>query len=183
MGPGSRPPVQPGNKLLVDPWATHVDRPFRLDDRLFDRDGAKPDDTARAGAEGASSAPPHLRRPRRGPSTGTGRSSTNCTSAGFTKTHPAIPRGDPRHIRRPRPSGRDRPSDAPRRHHRGTDAQRRVDRRAAFAPARPDRLLGLQPDGVPRPRPAPGAGRLARGDAPPLPLCRQPGCTSCWTSC
>ena len=33
-------------KLLVDPWATEIDRPFRLHPLLFDRDGPLPDDTA-----------------------------------------------------------------------------------------------------------------------------------------
>ena len=33
-------------KLLLDPWATRIDRPFRLDPLLFDRDGPRPDDTA-----------------------------------------------------------------------------------------------------------------------------------------
>lgn len=46
-------PWDPGNghrfnpsKLLMDPWATAIDRPFRLDPRLFDRDGPRADDTA-----------------------------------------------------------------------------------------------------------------------------------------
>ncbi|HEY4172240.1 MAG TPA: glycogen debranching enzyme GlgX, partial [Rhodopila sp.] len=34
------------SKLLMDPWATAIDRPFRLDPRLFDREGPRPDDTA-----------------------------------------------------------------------------------------------------------------------------------------
>ncbi|WP_428534296.1 glycogen debranching protein GlgX [Rhodopila sp.] len=34
-------------KLLVDPWAIAIDRPFRLDALLFDVDGPRPDDTAR----------------------------------------------------------------------------------------------------------------------------------------
>ena len=33
-------------KLLMDPWATAIDRPFRLHPLLFDRDGPRPDDTA-----------------------------------------------------------------------------------------------------------------------------------------
>ena len=33
-------------KLLMDPWATRIDRPFRLDALLFDRDGPRPEDTA-----------------------------------------------------------------------------------------------------------------------------------------
>ena len=34
------------SKLLLDPWAKAVDRPFRLDPLLFDTDGPRPDDTA-----------------------------------------------------------------------------------------------------------------------------------------
>jgi glycogen debranching enzyme GlgX len=33
-------------KLLMDPWATAIDRPFRLDPLLFDRDVPRPEDTA-----------------------------------------------------------------------------------------------------------------------------------------
>jgi glycogen operon protein len=33
-------------KLLVDPWATAIDRPFRLHPALFDRDAPNPEDTA-----------------------------------------------------------------------------------------------------------------------------------------
>jgi glycogen operon protein len=46
-------PWDPGNgmrfnpaKLLVDPWATAIDRPFRLHPSLFDKDAPNPDDTA-----------------------------------------------------------------------------------------------------------------------------------------
>jgi glycogen debranching enzyme GlgX len=34
------------SKLLLDPWATAIDRPFHLDPLLFDRDGPRPEDTA-----------------------------------------------------------------------------------------------------------------------------------------
>ena len=34
------------SKLLMDPWATAIDRPFRLDPLLFDRDGPRAEDTA-----------------------------------------------------------------------------------------------------------------------------------------
>jgi glycogen debranching enzyme GlgX len=33
-------------KLLIDPWATEIDRPFRLHPLLFDRDTPRPEDTA-----------------------------------------------------------------------------------------------------------------------------------------
>ena len=46
-------PWNPGNghrfnpsKLLLDPWATAIDRPFRLHEWLFDRDAPRPEDTA-----------------------------------------------------------------------------------------------------------------------------------------
>ncbi len=34
------------SKLLMDPWALVIDRPFRLHELLFDRDGPRPEDTA-----------------------------------------------------------------------------------------------------------------------------------------
>jgi glycogen debranching enzyme GlgX len=34
------------SKLLMDPWATAIDRPFRLHPHLFDQEGPRPEDTA-----------------------------------------------------------------------------------------------------------------------------------------
>ena len=33
-------------KLLIDPWATAIDRPFRLHAEMFDHESPRPDDTA-----------------------------------------------------------------------------------------------------------------------------------------
>ena len=33
-------------KLLIDPWATAIDRPFRLHAELFDHEAPRPEDTA-----------------------------------------------------------------------------------------------------------------------------------------
>ncbi|HEY0181580.1 MAG TPA: glycogen debranching enzyme GlgX, partial [Rhodopila sp.] len=54
------------SKLLVDPWATEVDRPFHLDPLLFDRDAPRPEDTAALMPKaivGSPSAEPVLNRP------------------------------------------------------------------------------------------------------------------------
>ena len=44
-------------KLLVDPWATAIDRPFQLHELLFDRDGPRAEDTARLVPKGLVGAP------------------------------------------------------------------------------------------------------------------------------
>ena len=83
-------PWDPGNghrfnpsKLLVDPWATTVDRPFRLHPLLFDRERPTPGRHRRTDAEGdrRSTAPPHPSRIAL-LSIGTARSFSNSTSAG-----------------------------------------------------------------------------------------------------
>lgn len=54
------------SKLLMDPWATTIDRPFRLDPLLFDRDAPRPDDTAALMPKaivGTPSVPPVHNRP------------------------------------------------------------------------------------------------------------------------
>jgi glycogen debranching enzyme GlgX len=60
-------PWDPGNglrfnpsKLLMDPWATRIDRPFRLDPLLFDRDGPRPEDTAALMPKAIVGSPPVL---------------------------------------------------------------------------------------------------------------------------
>lgn len=45
-------------KLLVDPWATTIDRPFQLHELLFDRDAPRPDDTAALVPKGIVAKPP-----------------------------------------------------------------------------------------------------------------------------
>ena len=70
------------SKLLVDPWATAIDRPFRLHPLLFDRDGPRPEDTAALVPKAIVGAPPVAPgRPTARSSTGTARSSTSCMSA------------------------------------------------------------------------------------------------------
>ncbi len=71
-------------------------------------------------------------------------------------------RGDPRHFRCARSPGRDRASARTRHHHGRADAGGRLDRRTPPAAARSFQLLGLQPAGAARTRPAPRA-RLAAG--------------------
>ena len=77
-------------KLLVDPWATRLDRPFRLHPALFDT-GARPDGTDSAphlpkAVVGDRCRPPRCRRCRPGRG-----SSTRRMSRGFTMRHPAVP--------------------------------------------------------------------------------------------
>ncbi len=52
-------------KLLVDPWATTIDRPFRLHPALFDRDTPNPQDTAPFMPKGIAGLPeaPAFQRP------------------------------------------------------------------------------------------------------------------------
>ncbi len=104
------------------------------------------------------------RGPYAEPSAGRSRRADHLRAA-RTRLHPAPSRHSgraPRHLRRARAPGRDRASATPRRHRGRADAGRRLARRAAPGAARAHQLLGLQPGGVPRPRPATGAGRLGR---------------------
>lgn len=82
-------------KLLVDPYATRLDRPFRLDPSIFDRRaaGADRDDRDSAGAvpKGIVSAPTPLRpviRPRPRPRD---RVIYELHVKGFTRLHPEVP--------------------------------------------------------------------------------------------
>src|ERR1700712_4291330 len=91
-------PWNPGNghrfnpaKLLLDPWATAIDRPFRLHPLLFDRDGPRPEDTAalmpKAVVETPLAAPADNR-----PTFDWDRQVIFETHVrGFTMTHPDIP--------------------------------------------------------------------------------------------
>ena len=91
-------PWNPGNghrfnpsKLLVDPWATTVDRPFRLHPLLFDRDGPRPEDTAALMPKaivGAPSAAPVQNRPA---FDWDRQIIFEIHVRGFTMTHPDIP--------------------------------------------------------------------------------------------
>ncbi len=79
------------SKLLLDPWATTIDRPFRLDPLLFDGTDPRPEDTAALVPKaivGAPSAHPVADRPS---------FDWDCQVIyelhvrGFTMTHPDIP--------------------------------------------------------------------------------------------
>ncbi|MBS0640180.1 MAG: glycogen debranching protein GlgX, partial [Proteobacteria bacterium] len=77
-------------KLLVDPWAVAVDRPFRLHELLFDRDGPRPDDTAGLVPKGIVAASPPALPPLR-PFDWDHQVIYELHVRGFTKTHPDIP--------------------------------------------------------------------------------------------
>jgi glycogen debranching enzyme GlgX/4-alpha-glucanotransferase len=78
------------NKLLLDPWATTIDRPFRLHELLFDRDGPRPDDTAALMPKAIVTAPPA--GAVNAPQLDWNRQVIyELHVRGFTKTHPEIP--------------------------------------------------------------------------------------------
>jgi glycogen debranching enzyme GlgX len=91
-------PWDPGNgyrfnpsKLLVDPWATTIDRPFRLHPLLFDRDAPRPEDTAALMPKaivGAPSTAPVRNRPA---FQWDRQVILEIHVRGFTMTHPDIP--------------------------------------------------------------------------------------------
>ena len=79
------------SKLLLDPWATTIDRPFRLHPLLFDRDGPRPEDTAALMPKaivGAPSAAPVQNRPA---FDWDRQVILEVHVRGFTMTHPDIP--------------------------------------------------------------------------------------------
>ena len=78
-------------KLLVDPWATTIDRPFRLHPLLFDRDSPRQQDTAALMPKaivGTPSADPVLNRPT---IDWDRQVIYELHVRGFTMTHPDIP--------------------------------------------------------------------------------------------
>ncbi|MEJ1157480.1 glycogen debranching protein GlgX [Prosthecomicrobium sp. N25] len=83
------------SKLLVDPWATRLDRPFRLDDLLFDRreTGATEDerDSAPAVPKALVGAPVHRPAAVRPALHWEGLVVYELHVRGFTKLHPAVP--------------------------------------------------------------------------------------------
>ena len=101
-------PWDPGNghrfnpsKLLVDPWATAIDRPFRLHPLLFDRDGPRPDDTAALMPKAIVGAPSAAPVPNRPAFDWDRQVIYEIHVRGFTMTHPDIPPRHPRDFRRP----------------------------------------------------------------------------------
>ena len=91
-------PWDPGNghrfnpaKLLMDPWATAIDRPFRLDPLLFDRDGPRPDDTAALMPKAIVGAPAVFPVTNRPAFDWDRQVIFEIHVRGFTMTHPDIP--------------------------------------------------------------------------------------------
>ncbi len=80
------------SKLLMDPWATAIDRPFRLDPVLFDRDGPRPDDTAALMPKAIVGAPAILPVANRPVLDWDRQVLYELHVRGFTMTHPDIPR-------------------------------------------------------------------------------------------
>ena len=76
---------------MIDPWATTIDRPFRLHPLLFDRDGPRPEDTA-ALMPKAIVAPPPIHPVTNRPAFDWDRQVVyELHVRGFTMTHPDIP--------------------------------------------------------------------------------------------
>jgi glycogen operon protein len=78
-------------KLLMDPWATAIDRPFRLDPLLFDRDGPRPEDTATLMPKAIVGTPAMLPVTDRPPFDWNSQIIYELHVRGFTMTHPDIP--------------------------------------------------------------------------------------------
>ena len=151
-------------KLLVDPFATEIDRPFRLRPGDVRHRRAEPGRQRGRDAEGASSA--RRSHPGAAPAAASVPGRPRHLRAACARLHAAPSRTFRRRCAALSPalgaSGRDRASAPARHHHRRADAGRRLARRAASAAARADQLLGLQSGRVPRPRSAAGARRLGR---------------------
>ena len=115
-------------KLLIDPWATAIDRPFRLHAELFDHDGPRPDDTAALMPKAIIGTPPRCPSPTARLRLGPPGHLRSCMSA----ASPRPTRTSRRRSAAPSPAlghpASHRPPDPPRHHHRRTDAQRRLDR-------------------------------------------------------
>ena len=79
------------NKLLVDPWATVIDRPFRLHPLLFDREIPHPGDTAGLMPKGIVNAPPSPRNTNRSDFDWNNQVILELHVRGFSMTHPDIP--------------------------------------------------------------------------------------------
>jgi glycogen debranching enzyme GlgX len=91
-------PWDPGNglrfnpsKLLMDPWATTIDRPFRLHPPLFDREGPRPEDTSALMPKAIVGTPPPKPVNNRPPFDWDRQVIFELHVRGFTMTHPDIP--------------------------------------------------------------------------------------------
>ncbi|MEI9963326.1 MAG: hypothetical protein WDM92_00020 [Caulobacteraceae bacterium] len=159
------------NKLLVDPYALAIDRPFVLHPTMFGFDHDDPkggdsfDETDSAPAmPKAIVVAPSLDLPPATPAIPWGETVIyELHVRGFTRTHPGIPEALRGTFAGLAHSRRHRSSEAAGRHHRRVAAGGRLGRRAASAEIRPDQLLGLQPRRLHGARSATGARRLGRG--------------------
>jgi glycogen debranching enzyme GlgX len=79
-----------GDKLLVDPWATAIDRPFELHENLFDRGTPRPADTAALVPKAVVGTPTPAPGPAR-PFDWNHQVIYELHVRGFTRTHPDIP--------------------------------------------------------------------------------------------
>ena len=79
------------SKLLMDPWATAIDRPFHLHPLLFDRDGPRPDDTAALMPKAIVGPPPILPVTNRPAFDWDRQVIYELHVRGFTMVHPDIP--------------------------------------------------------------------------------------------
>ncbi|HBK06052.1 MAG TPA: 4-alpha-glucanotransferase [Acetobacteraceae bacterium] len=80
-----------GAKLLVDPWATTIDRPFKLHELLFDRDRPRPEDTASLMPKGIVGSPDAIPVHSRPAFDWNRQVIYELHVRGFTMTHPDIP--------------------------------------------------------------------------------------------
>jgi glycogen operon protein len=78
-------------KLLIDPWATAIDRPFKLHAALFDHEAPRPDDTAELMPKAIIGTPPALPVLNRPGFDWDRQVIYELHVRGFTKTHPDIP--------------------------------------------------------------------------------------------
>ena len=166
------------SKLLADPYAARIDRPYKLHPSMFER-----------GVDSGPFAPKAIVAALEPQEPGRQRTPWAQTILyelnlrGFTRLDPAIPehlRGTFAGLAHPKV---DRASRRPRRHQRRDHAGRRLRRRAPSAAARADQRLGLQ-SGLPRrARSAAGAGRLGGSARRRRTRCMRPGSRSSSTSC
>ncbi|WP_428491534.1 glycogen debranching protein GlgX [Rhodopila sp.] len=80
-------------KLLLDPWAIAIDRPFRLDPLLFDGDGPRHDDTARLMPKAIVTATPPASAGKRTAFDWDRQVIYELHVRGFSMTNPDIPAG------------------------------------------------------------------------------------------
>ena len=158
-------------KLLADPYALMLDRPFAFSPVLLDyRLDAPAGDFLPEGTDSAPFMPkaiaaapaPAAKRRRARKALGRYRH----LRAACARLHHAAPAGagsPSRHVRGARPSGRHRASGEAWRNLRRDHARRGLDRRAASPRGGAHELLGLQSRDADGPRPAAGAGRLGGG--------------------